>query len=128
MPTFGTNSLKNLSTCNEKLQRLMNEVIKDHDFSVICGTRGEKDQNAAFAAGMSKLKYPNSKHNSLPSQAVDIAPYPIDWNNTQRFKDLAKVVLAKAKELGIDIRWGGDWNCNGKEDDSFVDLPHFELR
>lgn len=128
MPSFSKNSLKLLATCDEKLQTLMKEVIKDYDFTVICGTRGEADQDAAYKAGNSKLKFPNSKHNSNPSKAVDIAPYPIDWNNTQRFRDLAKVVLEKAEELGIKIRYGGDWNMNGKQDDSFVDLPHFELR
>lgn len=38
-------------------------------------------------------------------------------------------VLGVADELGIDVRWGGDWNSNRKVDDqSFDDLPHFELR
>lgn len=128
MPSFSKNSLKLLATCDEKLQTLMKEVIKDYDFTVICGTRGEADQDAAYKAGNSKLKFPNSKHNSNPSKAVDIAPYPIDWNNVGRFKQLAQEVLRTAERLGIDIRWGGDFNCNGKEDDSFVDLPHFELR
>ena len=38
-------------------------------------------------------------------------------------------VLGTAEELGIDIRWGGDWNSNRKlEDQTFHDLPHFEVR
>ncbi len=33
-----------------------------------------------------------------------------------------------AKELNVTIRWGGDWNGNGKsEDERFYDSPHFEL-
>lgn len=128
MPKFSKASIAKLKTCDERLQRLMEECIKETDFSVLCGMRGKKEQDAAYAAKLTKLRFPNSKHNSNPSLAVDIAPYPIDWNDVERFKDLAKIVLRKARELGISIRWGGDWNCNGIEDETFVDLPHFELR
>jgi len=38
-------------------------------------------------------------------------------------------VLGTAQELGIDIRWGGDWDGDRDLDDqSFDDLPHFEVR
>lgn len=38
-------------------------------------------------------------------------------------------VCGVADEVGIPIRWGGDWNGNRKVDDqTFDDLPHFELR
>lgn len=50
-------------------------------------------------------------------------------------KDLARwyyfggYVCGVADELGIGIRWGGDWNGNRAIDDqSFDDLPHFERR
>lgn len=128
MPSFSKGSLAKLRTCDKRLQDLMNECIKETDFSVLCGTRGKKEQDAAYAAKLTKLRYPYSKHNSNPSLAVDIAPYPIDWNDVQRFKDLAKVVLRKAKEMGIKIRWGGDWSCDGIENETFVDLPHYEIR
>lgn len=37
-------------------------------------------------------------------------------------------VCGVASELGIPVRWGGDWNGNRKVDDqTFHDLPHFEL-
>lgn len=33
-----------------------------------------------------------------------------------------------SKELKVPIRWGGDWNRNGRSDDEkFYDGPHFEL-
>jgi len=128
MPSFSKGSQRILLTCDKRLQSLMNACIEETDFSIICGTRGKKEQDAAYAAKLTKLKYPHSKHNRLPSMAVDIAPYPIDWQDVQRFKDLAKIVLRKAKEMKIPIRWGGDFNCNGIEDDSFVDMPHYEIR
>ena len=36
------------------------------------------------------------------------------------YKELADVFKQKAKELNINIVWGGDWK-------SFKDCPHFEL-
>ena len=121
MPSFGAKSQTILSTCHPDLQRLMNEAIKHVDFSIICGFRNQADQDKAFAEGKSKLKWPHGNHNKNPSLAVDIAPYPIDWNNDQRFRDLAVVIKSVAQQLGIPVQWGGDWH-------GFVDLPHYELK
>lgn len=63
MPKFGTRSRSNLETCHENLQKLFNEVIKHYDCSVICGHRGQQEQDQAFHDGRSKLKFPQSKHN-----------------------------------------------------------------
>ena len=74
------------------------------------------------------MLYPNSKHNKLPSKAVDVAPYPIDWNDPDRFYHFAGYVRGIAEGMGIKIRWGGDWNGNfDLKDQNFYDLPHFEL-
>ena len=112
--------MQKLSTCDNRLQVLFYEVIKEFDCTILCGHRGEAEQNAAYASGNSKLKYPKSKHNSLPSMAVDVAPYPIDWLDLKRFKELSEVVKKKAAELNIGIVWGGDWK-------KFPDAPHYEL-
>ncbi|WKT59121.1 hypothetical protein Q2E61_09290 [Microbulbifer thermotolerans] len=126
--SFGEVSQSKLATCHEDLQRLLNEAIKVVDFSVICGHRGEAEQTAAVRAGASKVQYPNSKHNSLPSLAVDIAPYPIDWNNAERFAHLQGVVRGIAHVMGIKIRLGGDWDMDGDiTDQKFTDWPHIEL-
>ena len=78
---------------------------------------------------MSKLQFPKSKHNSLPSKAVDVVPYPINWSDIDRFKDFGKFVIKKAAELGISIRWGGDWDGDGSSsDETFLDFPHFEIK
>lgn len=64
----------------------------------------------------------------MPSLAVDIVPYPIDWNDLERFKTLAAVVMECAKQEGVKLRHGADWNGNGRTDDErFHDWPHFEL-
>ena len=129
MPRFGRRSRKNLDTCHEDLQELFNQVIKYFDCTVIQGHRGKEEQNKYFDEGTSKLKYPNGRHNASPSNAVDVVPYPIDWEDTDRMYYFAGFVKGVAFKLGIPIRWGGDWNDNTEvKDTNFKDLPHFELR
>lgn len=128
MPKFSKVSQDRLKTCDQRLQDLFNEVIKNYDCSIICGHRGQADQDKAYNEGKSKIKWPNGKHNSNPSRAVDVAPYPIDWNDTKRFYHFAGYVKATADQMGIKIRWGGDWDSdNDFKDNSFNDTPHFEL-
>lgn len=135
MPNFSENSLDKLATCHLDLQVLMKEVVKFFDITVLEGHRDEKDQEADFAKGTTKLHYPFGKHNAIPSCAVDVAPYPVQWDKTGQFYYLAGFVLATARRLrdekmiSHDIRWGGDWNCNYDVNDEkgLRDLPHFEL-
>tara|TARA_R100000995_G_scaffold66492_1_gene35256 strand:+ start:1969 stop:2358 length:390 start_codon:yes stop_codon:yes gene_type:complete len=129
MAKFGKKSKMVLSTCEDDLQKVFNEVIKHVDCSVIEGHRSEKRQNELFKKGFTKVKYPNGRHNSYPSRAVDVVPYPIDWEDRERFHLFAGFVLATARSMGITLRWGGDWNMNFQVDDNkFDDFPHFELR
>jgi hypothetical protein len=129
MPNFGKQSTANLGTCHPDLQRLMNEVIKHVDCSITCGHRGQVDQDKAFAAGNSKLKWPHGEHNATPSNAVDVAPYPLNWNDTEAFTLLSGVIYGVACMLGIKIRLGADWNGDFKMlDHSFKDRPHVELK
>lgn len=120
MPKFGKRSQKHLGTLDTDLQLILNEAIKYVDFSILCGFRDEEEQNKAFNGGYSKLKFPKSKHNKLPSLAVDVAPYPIDWNDAKRFYFLSGTIMVVAQQLEIKLIWGGHWQ-------SFKDLPHFEL-
>jgi peptidoglycan L-alanyl-D-glutamate endopeptidase CwlK len=121
MPKFSIKSMQRLSTCDNDLQALFYEVIKEFDCTILCGYRNEADQNKAFKEGKSKLKFPNSKHNCSPSRAVDVAPYPIDWLNIRAFERLNTVVMRKAHEMGINIEWGGNWK-------KFKDYPHYQLK
>ena len=128
MPAFGKSSQDKLATCDPRLQKVFNEVIKYFYCTVIEGHRGEEAQNKAFAEGKSKLKYPQGKHNKTPSLAADVLPYPIDWNDTNRMRYFAGFVVGIAATMGIKLRWGGDWNQNTElKDNSFNDLPHFEI-
>lgn len=132
MPSFSKTSVERLNTCDQRLVTLFNEVVKHYDCTILCGVRSKEEQDEAFRTGKSKLKWPNSKHNVLKpdqkSKAVDVAPYPIDWNNKDAFYHFAGFVRAIAAQQGIKIRWGGDWDGDfNLKNQTFFDLPHFEL-
>lgn len=128
MPTFSKLSEQRLSTCAQPLQDLLREAIKHVDFTVLFGYRGKDEQDDAVRTGASTKVWPTSRHNVMPSMAVDIAPYPIDWKDTARFARLFGFIERIAQEKGIKIRWGADWNGNYRtKDERLVDMPHIEL-
>ena len=129
MARFGKRSRNNLNTCDKRLQDLFNEVVKHFDCSVLVGYRGRNEQNTAYESGHSKVKWPNGKHNKKPSFAVDVAPYPIDWEDRERFIYFGGFVKGCAYRMNIPLRWGGDWNSDTQlSDNKFDDLVHFEIR
>jgi len=129
MPKFGKRSMQRLNTCDEDLIALFKEVVKYFDCSVLEGHRGEEKQNKYFNEGKSKVQYPKGRHNRKPSNAVDVVPYPVDWEDREQMTYFAGFVKGVAYKMGIPIRWGGDWNNNNDlKDNNFDDLPHFELR
>jgi peptidoglycan LD-endopeptidase CwlK len=132
MPQLSELSKKRLAECHPDLQRILNIAIQQVDFTVMCGHRGKAEQDAAFASGNSTVRWPNSKHNQVPSLAVDIAPWlpevKIDWKDTAAFARLVGYIERIADEQGVKIRWGGDWNDNFRtRDERLVDMPHIEL-
>ena len=101
MPKFGNTSKRRLATCDEDLQELFQEVVKFFDCSILEGHRNEETQNKYFDEGKSQVKWPNGKHNSSPSTALDAAPYPIDWDDDTdvketKFKDLVHFELRRS--------------------------------
>lgn len=131
MPRFGRRSKKRLSSCHEDLQDLFNEVIKTYDCTVTCGYRGKTDQDKAFKEGRSKVKFPKGRHNSNPSTAIDVYPYPVNMENFDRMIHFAGFVQGQAKSMEINIKWGRDWDSDWYRKDKnrtrFKDYPHFEL-
>lgn len=122
-------SQNQLNTCDPRIIKLFTRVNEVMRCSILEGHRNEKDQNAAFKRGASKLQWPNGNHNKFPSLAVDALPLPIDWKDTRQMVLFAGIVLGIAAEMGLKIRWGGDWNRNVNMNDEkgLVDLPHFEI-
>lgn len=59
-----------------------------------------------------------SKH--VTGKAIDLIPYPVDWNDLKKFHMIAAAMKQAATELGVKIKWGGDWKKS-------KDYPHFEI-
>ena len=129
MPRFGTKSKERLATCDERLQKVFNEVIKHVDCSVLEGHRGQERQDKLYEEGKTKLKFPMGRHNMAPSNAGDVTPYPVDWEDRERQTLFAGFVIGIARSMGIKLRWGGDWDMDFRVmDNRFDDFPHFEIR
>ena len=131
VPSFGTASLVQLRTCHPDLISLFTDVVEFWDCQVLEGKRSEAQQRINVANGVSKTM--NSKHVyplDGPSLAVDVAPYPVKWNDLYRFYAFAGFVIGTARKLGLAgrLRWGGDWDSDREfSDQTFHDLPHYEL-
>lgn len=129
MPRFSRRSLDHLETCHKDIQLVCKALIEIIDFSVVEGHRGAELQNKYFEEGKSKLPFPLSAHNIYPSQAVHLLPHPFPgWS---RHKDLiyfGGLVVGYALRLGVTLRFGGDWDGDRRvEDETFLDLTHFEM-
>lgn len=120
MPKLSAASQRRLDGAHPLLKKLFTEVAKEANITVLDSQRGRAAQEKAFALGHSRAHFGQSAHNWSPAIALDVCPYPINWNNLQRFRDLAAIVKAKAKTLKVPIQWGGDWS-------GLVDMPHYEL-
>jgi len=125
---LGTRSLQNLSGVHPDLVSVVEKAIKitKVDFTVIEGVRNINRQRQLVKSGASQTM--NSRH--LTGHAVDIAPWPFngdtDKDGVRNIEDwdeyypIADAMKEAAKELGIDLEWGGDWK-------SFKDGPHHQL-
>lgn len=125
MPRFSNASQKRLETCHGLLQMLFNKVIESRDCTILCGHRGKEEQEQAFLRGASKVHYPHSKHNTNPSVAVDVMPYPVNWSsspeNLKNIDEFADYVKQVADELDIPVDW--EWRRHNS-----WDKPHYQLR
>ena len=131
MPKLGRRSKSRLEGVDHRLIMVLEEVVKFFDITVIEGKRSQARQDELVKQGKSKTKF--GKH--VKGLAVDIAPYPIDWDSRDDFHYLGGFVLGVAAKMGINIRWGGDWSSSSlaqeartTKDNNFDDLVHFEIK
>ncbi len=124
MPRYGRKSRSRLKGVDAKLVNVLNELIKIMDVTIIEGKRSAERQAELLEKGATKVKY--SRH--MDGKAVDLAPYPINWNDREHFHYMGGMLRGIAHKMGIKIRWGGDWDGDGEiKDNSFDDLVHVEL-
>ncbi len=115
---LGKRSLQSLSGVHPDMVAVVKLAITitEQDFTVIEGIRNINRQRELYKAGKSTTM--NSRH--ITGHAVDMVPWPVDWNDLERFEVMSEAMKTAAEELDIPIVWGGDWK-------SFYDAPHFEL-
>lgn len=137
MLAFGTASTNRLATVVPELQLLATNVLAYEiiDFAVTDGRRSKERQNQYFAEGRSKVKWPKSRHNVMHpddlAKALDMTPFVngvLSYEKTHCCV-LAGIVLSEAKRLGLNLRWGGNWDRDLEPvtDQTFQDLVHYEL-
>jgi peptidoglycan LD-endopeptidase CwlK len=129
--TFSKASEAKLAGLDPLMVRVVRRAMgyQTMDFTVIQTLRTPEEAAANLAKGTSATT--RSKH--LPdarglSRAVDLAPFPINWNDTKRFGILMGLMAAAAKEEGVKIRLGGNWDGDNDFHDNRPEDPgHFEL-
>ena len=95
------------------------------DVTIIEGVRSKERQEQLLAQGKTKTKY--SKH--ITGKAVDLAPYPINWEDREMFHYMGGMLRGIGQSMGLKIRWGGDWDSDGDiNDNKFDDLVHVEIK
>ena len=128
MARFGRQSMDRLEGVDPVLVDWALRVVSIMDCSVVYGVRTEAEQRHMVAIGASKTmkSYHLVQADGL-GHALDLAPYPIDWNDLDRFFILGGVGLAIAHEMGVPITWGRDWDRDWIfTDQDFNDFPHWQ--
>lgn len=136
---LGPKSQERLAGVHPKMVAVVKRAIElsSQDFLVLEGVRTPTRQKELYAQGRTKPgnvvtwtltsnHFKNAKTGF--GHAVDLCPFPVDWNTASKFDVIYKAMMQAAAELGTPIRSGMDWDRDGvlreaKEHDS----PHFEL-
>ena len=141
-------SIEKMKGVHPKLIGLMKKAISNspYDFKIVQGLRTAEYQNELYQQGrtkpgkiVTKLDGYNKKSNHQAKadgygHAVDIAvcghydqngiyvKYTTDAEmfDNKKLVEISRHVKAVAKEMGMEIVWGGDWK-------TLYDTPHYEL-
>ncbi|MBR9766751.1 MAG: M15 family metallopeptidase [Rhodobacteraceae bacterium] len=147
---LGKGSLAELEGVKPELVSVVKRSIEltTQDFTVHDGLRTVEEQRRYVASGASTTM--NSKH--ITGDAVDLVPYingKLRWEWPPIYK-IAAAVAEAARELQVELRWGGVWDRKLSSIDplplameeavetyvarrrsagrrAFIDGPHFEL-
>lgn len=130
---FSQKSLNRLNGVHPQLVRLAKEVIKISpiDFGISQGVRTQQEQADLYAQGRTKpgkivtwtMKSKHLRQKDGYGHAFDIVCYhngQVTWSE-KFYMEMGDIFKDKAKQLGINIIWGGDFRSN-------KDYPHIELK
>ena len=131
--TLSERSLAKLEGVDKRLVAVVKRAIQltTQDFAVLEGLRSQERQDELYAQGRTKpgpivtwVKVGTHTNGT----AVDLVPYPVDWNDLSKFDAISRAMFKAADELNVAIRWGADWDMDGKpREKGESDSPHFEL-
>lgn len=135
---LGAQSRARLKGVHPQLVRIVERAIElsKQDFMVLEGVRTPQRQKELYAQGRTKpgkvVTWTLTSNHFVKADgfghAVDLCPFPVDWNTASKFDAIGAAMVAASKELGVKIRWGKDWNQNGRPGEKGeTDSPHFEL-
>lgn len=130
---LGKTSIARLKGVDETLVNIVKRAIEisEVDFSVLEGVRTLERQRELYAQGRTapgKVVTWTMKSKHIDGKAVDLVPYPLDWNDLSKFDKIRNAMFQAAKEQDVNLRWGADWDGDGKyREKGEYDSPHFEL-
>lgn len=158
MITFGKRSLDAMEGIHPRLRRVLDRAAANataaQDFTVLQGPRTREQMMVNYGKGRTadelarwgipaRYARPNeakvtwlrdpfkSDHRIMDDgfgHAVDLAPYPIDFNDKARYVALYHLIMNAAKEEDVALRSGMDWDKDGNlMEKGETDLGHFEL-
>lgn len=143
---FSDTSINRLSGVNDNLVKVVKRALElsTQDFAVLEGLRTKERQAELVRKGASQTM--NSNH--ITGRAVDLVPIvdgKVSWD-WKYFYPIAEAMREAAKELDVQIKWGGSWDVLNTSDTpatkmvesyvatrrkqgrkAFTDGPHFEL-
>lgn len=130
---LGKTSLARLKGVDECLVKVVKRAIEisEIDFTVMEGVRTLDRQRELYAQGRTapgKIVTWTMKSKHIEGKAVDLVPYPLDWNDLDKFDKIKNAMFQAAKEIDVNLRWGADWDRDGNyREKGEYDSPHFEL-
>jgi len=118
---FSKRSESNLEGVNPDLSKIARRALElsEIDFCVTEGLRTRERQQKMLAEGKSQTL--NSRH--LTGDAIDVAAIvagTVNWD-WEFYEQIARAFKQAARELEIQIEWGGDWK-------TLRDGVHFQLQ
>ena len=128
MAQFSKQSQQQINTCHHDMQAIFSAVEQEIDCEIVCGHRGQEDQERAFSEGRSGFHWPDSRHNAKPSMAIDVIPTDIKSDNTDRWHWFGGYVKGIADRLYAEgvishkLHWAGD-----QGDQEMSKYSHFEI-
>ncbi len=136
--SLGAQSRARLKGVHPQLVRVVERAIEltTVDFMVLEGVRTPQRQRELYAQGRTKpgpvVTWTLTSNHFVKADgfghAVDLCPWPVDWTDLKKFDAISRAMFAAAEELGVRIRWGADWDRDGKpRERGETDSPHFEL-